>query len=163
MRFYFTYIFGNAAVISNLGEEAYFDAYIAPSIQEFISRRFENIAIQYFRRKARSGEMTGVLDFGSLWYDDPKNRRNGEFDCVLRRQDGFDFYECKYYQKPMTEGECRKEAEQIHGVPGVTVRKIGFICSAGFDFQSGEYDLISGEELYPAPFIPQEQSYSNIP
>lgn len=148
IRFYFTYIFGNTAAISNLGEEAYFDAYIAPSIQEFISRRFENIAIQYFRRKARSGEMTGVLDFGSLWYDDPENRRNGEFDCVLRRQDGFDFYKCRYYQDPMTEAECRKEARQIYEVPGAVVRKIGFICSAGFDFESDEYDLISGDKLY---------------
>lgn len=148
MRFYFTFIFGNEALISRLGEEAYFDNYISTAIEEFISRRFEDICDQYFARKIRAGKITDVLDHGSYWYDDPVNKMNGEFDCVLKRRIGYDFYECKYYSSPMLIGECRKEEGQILAIQSLPVNRIGFICSAGFEEKDEKYDMITGGELY---------------
>ncbi len=148
MRFYFTYIFGNTGVIERIGEDAYYDQMIAPSLAEFISRRFEKIVNQYFQCMTKSGRIKEVLDIGSLWYDDPMTKSNGEFDCVLKRKNGYDFYECKYYQTPMGLGECKKEAEQISELRGVAVQQIGFVCLSGFDFWSEEYQLISGSDLF---------------
>lgn len=148
MRFYFSYLFGKTAAITNLGEEAYYDSYIAPSLTEFISRRFEQIAIQYFRRLSRIGKLQGILNFGTLWYDDPVHKKNGEFDCVLLRQNGYDFYECKFYQSPMKLSECEAEEKQILSIPNITCHDIGFVCSSGFDFHDDRYKLISGEDLF---------------
>lgn len=148
IRFYFTYIFGSESVIFRLGEEVYFNTYIRPSLNQFISRRFEEIVIQYCRRLSRKRQITDVLDFGSYWYDNPRTRKNGEFDCVLKRADGYDFIECKYYSKPMSLEECEKEEQQLQNMEGITYRKIGFACSSGFAFESGRYELITGEDLF---------------
>lgn len=148
MRFYFAYIFGNVSLISRLGEEAYYREYIEPSLEEFISRRFEEIARQYFMRRVRNGSEREVYDIGSCWYDDPEQKKNGEFDCALKRKEGYDFYECKYYRRPMTLSECRQEESQIRSIPGIRIHSIGFICSAGFAFQDDSYALLSGQDLY---------------
>lgn len=61
-------------------------------------------------------------DFGSYWYDDPETRTNGEFDCVIRRSgEKYDFYEVKYFNRPMTLEECEKESGQIRTVRGIDV------------------------------------------
>jgi len=71
----------------------------------------------------------------------------------------FDFYECKYYDHPMTLGECRKEEKQVLGQNGIATDEIGricFVCTGGFDFSDIEkrngleegYVLINGDILY---------------
>ena len=150
MRFYFTYIFGNTAILANLGERAFFETEVAPTLGQFVSRRLEDMAIQYFRRLSRAGALCGVRDFGSYWYDDPAAKSNGEFDCVLSREGSLDFYECKYFDRPMTLTECEDEERQARAIPGASVGTVGFICSGGFDFKSEAYELVTGDDLYRA-------------
>ena len=90
------------------------------------------------------------MDFGSYWYNDPTTKTNGEFSCILSRQNGIDCFECKYYESPMSLAECRAEEAQVRAIPGVRINKIGLICTAGFDFDAGQnaYELITGEDLY---------------
>lgn len=148
MRFYFTYIFGNEGMIVNLGPKGFYERMIEPSIKTFISHRFEDITLQYFRRQIMNGKMTEALNFGSYWYDNPKTKSNGEFDCVVARKDLYDFYECKYHEKPMSMDECIVEANQVRDIPGVAIGDIGFVSIRGFDFNSKEWHLISGEDMY---------------
>lgn len=148
MRFYFTYIFGNISLISKIGENAYYQQFIAPSITEFISRRFEDIACQYFSRQVKKGIMRGVYDIGTYWYDDPVNKTNGEFDCALKRQSDYDFFECKFYNQPMTLSQCHQEETQVRSISHLAIHTIGFVCSSGFDFTDKSYQLISGEDMY---------------
>ena len=146
MRFYFAFIFGNSGRISRIGGEQFFRMNIAgEKIRQFISRRFEGIALQYFHRMSGTGEFTEIEDYGSYWYDDPKSKKNGEFDCVVKRKGEFDFYECKYFDRKMTLAECQAEEAQIRQQSGIIPSKIGFICTGGFDF-SGKYILIN--DLY---------------
>ncbi len=146
MRFYFAFIFGNSGRISRIGGEQFFRMNIAgEKIRQFISRRFEGIALQYFHRMSGTGEFAEIEDYGSYWYDDPKSKKNGEFDCVVKRKGEFDFYECKYFDRKMTLAECQAEEAQIRQQSGIIPSKIGFICTGGFDF-SGKYILIN--DLY---------------
>ena len=153
IRFYFTCIFGKQSILSSLGEDAFYCLYIRPSLQEFISRRFESIVSQYMRRQVRSGQIRDVYDIGSYWYDDPVTHHNGEFDCVLKKKKGYSFIECKFYQKPMKLSECREEEQQVLSSPGIPLESIGFACSSGFDFSTGQYHLITGEDLYRKPAV----------
>ena len=103
MRFYFTFIFGNAGTIVRIGENQYYNRQIEHTIIQFISRRFEGITLQYFHRMSIQEKCPDIEDYGSYWYDDPKTKSNGEFDCVIKRTgDLYDFYECKYFDRPMT-------------------------------------------------------------
>lgn len=148
VRFYFSYVFGRGSLINKLGIEQYYNLYVEDSIDEFISRRFEDIASQYFIRQIKKGKLKQVYDVGSYWYDDPKTKTNGEFNVVLKRKAGYDFYECKYYSEVMTKKECDIEANKVYAVKGIIPNRVGFVAMAGFDFESDEYDLITGNMLF---------------
>ena len=149
MRFYFTFIFGKAGTIARIGEEQYFGRNIAASLEQFISRRFEGIALQYFHRAALLGKYPDIDDFGSYWYDDTSTKSNGEFDCVIRCGEQYDFYECKYFDRAMTLEECQEEKAQLDNIKGINVSGVGFVCTGGFSFDSSDdFVLIDGKELY---------------
>jgi uncharacterized protein len=150
MRFYFTYIFGRTGSIARIGEEQFFRRYIEESLDQFISRRFEGIALQYFHRMAVLGRYPDIEDFGSYWYDDPVTKTNGEFDCVIRRSgELYDFYECKYYDRPMRKDECEQERRQLMDIKGIEASGVGFICTGGFEpMEDSGMDLIDGNALY---------------
>ncbi len=150
MRFNFSFIFGKAGTIARIGEEQFFNRNIASSLTQFISRRLEGIALQYFHRMSVLGKIPDIEDFGSYWYDDQTTKPNGEFDCVLKRSgEHYDFYECKYYDRPMTLEECRQEQAQLKTIQGIQVSGIGFVCSGGFAFtDQSEFILLDGEQLY---------------
>ena len=159
MRFYFSVIFGSAGTIARIGEEQYYDRNIEGVAEQFISRRFEGITLQFFHRMAVQGNYPDMEDFGSYRYDDPGTRTNGEFDCVIRRTgEKYDFYECKYFNRPMTQEECEKENRQLRAIQGISVCRTGFVCTGGFAFEGGDrFILIDGEELYtqkrsPSPY-----------
>lgn len=151
MRFYYTYLFAREATIARIGEDAFFQSTVRPSLRTFESLRFEAVVAQYFQRKARAGLIEGVEDVGTFWYDDSRTRTSGQFDCVVRRQGSYTFYEAKYYLAPMGLAACRAEEEQVRAIPGMERAQVGFVCSAGFDFASDAYELISGGELYEVP------------
>ena len=148
MRFYFTYIFANDSLIKKFGEDEFFNILIGTSLITFVSLRFEGMVIQYFMRQARSGNLKGILDFGSFWYDDAKTGTNMQFDCVLKEADGYDFFEVKFYEKPMKKAECLSEEKQVRQQLALLCKKIGFVCSAGFTFKSDNYELISAKKMY---------------
>ena len=150
MRFYFSLIFGTAGTIVRIGEEQYYARNIEKTLEQFISRRFEGITLQYFHRMALQGKYSDIEDFGSYWYDDPVNKTNGEFDCVIKRNgDLYDFYECKYFDRPMTQKECEQERNRLRGIQWLDVARIGFICSEGFDVEDKtDFILIDGKALY---------------
>ena len=150
MRFYFSFIFGTAGTITRIGEAQYYARNIEKTLEQYISRRFEGITLQYFHRMSVQGKFSDIEDFGSYWYDDPVNKTNGEFDCVIKRTGNlYDFYECKFFDRPMTFQECEQEKDQLRKMQGIEVTGIGFICTGGFDFESKtEFILIDGEALY---------------
>lgn len=153
MRFYFSFIFGTAGSIMRIGEEQYFNRNIAQALEQFISRRLEGITLQYFHRMSVLGNYPNIEDFGSYWYDDPQTKTNGEFDVVIKRAgELFDFYECKYLDRPMTLDECKQEEEQINRIHEINVSSIGFVCIGGFAFEDKEdkhkFILVDGKQLY---------------
>ena len=149
VRFYYAYIYNQKDIIRRIGEEAFYELYILPTLNTFISHRFEGICKEYFQRMAKEKQFSNVYDIGTYWYDDPIRHENGEFDCVLKHKKSYSFYEVKYYKEPISIDICQKEAEEVYNLADeFSIEKIGFICSSGFDFKSDEYDLITGEELY---------------
>ena len=148
MRFYFTYVFANEDNAVRLGEDAFFRQCVAKTLPTFISLRFESIVLQYFERLIRQESLPDVTDLGSYWYDDRKNHTNGQFDCVLKLSDGYEVFEVKYYKKPMSQSECMAEIDQVKQIDDLHVTAVGFVCSAGFDFEDENLRLITGDDLY---------------
>ena len=66
----------------------------------------------------------------------------------MRRPNGYEIFEVKYYKKPMSRNECIAEIEQAQRIEDLHVTGVGFVCSAGFDFEAEDLQLISGDDLF---------------
>ena len=148
LRFYFTYVYKNASALQVLGAEAFYDEYVAPTLTDFISRRFEGICRDYFSLQVRSGKLKGVRNIGSYYYDDPAHRKNGEFDVALELADGYAIYEAKYYAQPMTLDEIHREAQQVANIKELAVKQLGFIAINGFVEQEKPYTYLDGNDIF---------------
>ena len=148
LRFYFTFIYKNASALQVLGAEAFYDEYVAPTLTDFISRRFEGICRDYFSLQVRSGKLKGVRNIGSYYYDDPVHRKNGEFDVALELADGYAIYEAKYYAQPMTLDEIHREAQQVANIKELAVKQLGFIAINGFVEQEKPYTYLDGNDIF---------------
>lgn len=148
LRFYFTFIYKNASALQVLGAETFYDEYVAPTLADFISRRFEGICRDYFSLLVRSGKLKGVRNIGSYYYDDPVHRKNGEFDVALELADGYAIYEAKYYAKPMTLDEIHREVQQVANIKELAVKQLGFIAINGFVEQEKPYTYLDGNDIF---------------
>lgn len=148
LRFYFTFIYKNASALQVLGAEAFYDEYVAPTLADFISRRFEGICRDYFSLLVRSGKLKCVRNIGSYYYDDPVHRKNGEFDVALELADGYAIYEAKYYAKPMTLDEIHREVQQVANIKELAVKQLGFIAINGFVEQEKPYTYLDGNDIF---------------
>lgn len=148
LRFYFTFIYKNASALQVLGAEAFYDEYVAPTLTDFISRRFEGICRDYFSLQVRSGKLKGVRNIGSYYYDDPAHRKNGEFDVALELADGYAIYEAKYYAQPMTLDEIHRETQQVANIKELAVKQLGFIAINGFVEQEKPYTYLDGNDIF---------------
>ena len=148
VRFYYAYIFSCRDEIRRLGADTFYRMYIAPSIGTFISYRAESVARSYFVRQARKDTLGDVLDIGTYWYDDRKAKKNGEFDCVIKRRDSYDIYEVKYLKDKISIRMMEDEIAKIKAIEGLRIGTIGFISISGFEADLSGIKQITGEDLY---------------
>ena len=148
MRFYFSYVYRNRSALQMLGADAFYDQYIAPTLSEFVSRRFEELCRDYFSILARQGKLPGIRHIGSYYYDDPAAKRNGEFDVALDFGGAYTICEAKYLKKPMEMDDIHREVAQIRAIKGIEVSQIGFISASGFAQREDGYLYYTGDDLY---------------
>lgn len=138
LRFYFLNVFGKDAMIFSMGGKKYYRQIILPQMEAFFSGGFKGIVGEYFTKKT----------FGSFWYDGISAKESRQIECVMESEGGFELYVVNFRKKPMTLIECQTAEKQIRDFLPESFRKINFICSAGFAFESEVYTLISGKDLY---------------
>lgn len=80
LKFYYSYIYRQDNRIKLLTPSRYYDLYISPSLNTFISKRFENIVRDYFSIAISMGKYPEVIDIGTYF------TANSEFDCVLKKR-----------------------------------------------------------------------------
>lgn len=144
LRFYLTYVEKNP--ISSSSSIAFFEKYVRPSLNTFVSYRFEAIARSYFEILMENGIRNDIICVGSYWYDDSKNKTNGEFDVAIETIDGFEIYEVKFLNTPMSDDLIKEETMKMSHITDMNVKRIGFISSSGFVNQG---DLrLSADDIY---------------
>ena len=147
LRFYFTYIEPYKAMILRTKPSEFYKTMIEPSLDTFVSKRFEGIVKEYFYLTVG----TSAQDIGTYWYDDPKKHKNGEFDCVLKLNDGsYKVFEAKYLKKPMDKSLYEEERKKMKEIPQLDISSYGFVSSSAFSFDTQSYPdtFIDGEALY---------------
>ncbi len=110
---------------------------------------FEEVTRQYLIRENKKGKINPpLLNIGTFWYDNPKEKKNGQFDVVGLNQDGYVFFECKFSKNPIDGKTIKKELEQISKTSFKPIQ-YGFVSRSGFSLKEGHpYWLISLADLY---------------
>lgn len=113
-------------------KEAFYDTYILPSINTFISYRFEDVIKQYLSILIKKRLLTNIYNIGSFYYDDPINKRNGEFNVALKEENGYSVIEVKYLKNKLDSKAIKKEIEQIKDIKERNIIGYGFASINGF-------------------------------
>ena len=143
LKFYYSYVYASGSKIAMLGEDRFYDVYIAPSISEFLSRRFEAIVTMYFSLKVRNGFYKNIIDIGSLLTS------NSEFDCVLKKEDHtYVIYEVKYSNNKVTNNDIVDEIKQINDIKGLKVSEIGFVSASGYESKDLDINYLELDDLF---------------
>ncbi len=148
--FYYRYIFKYLSQMNIMDEEIFYKKYIEKDFEEYyVPHLFENVCKQYLIRKNRLGEIEPVLqNIGKYYYDNPKNRTNGEFDIVSEDEYGYIFYEVKFRKKEITDEIIDEEISQVNAT-GLNCYKYVFFSRSGFNCKEREnVKFITLEELY---------------
>lgn len=151
--FYYKYIFRNISRMNIMNSEVFYDKYIDVDFEtKHVPMIFENICKQYLINLNKSGKTDEPFEkIGKYYYDDPVNKKNGEFDIVTLDDNGYIFYEAKFRKEPITESMIKEEIIQIKQ-SGLDCYKYGFISRSGFDCNASDNRiLIPLEELYKRP------------
>lgn len=148
--FYYKYIFRNMSRMNIMDPDIFYDKYIAEDFEtKYVPKSFERICKQYLIRKNRKGLMDEIFEkIGKYYYDEPVEKRNGEFDIVTLDDKGYIFYEAKFRKEPVTESIVQNEIRQVKQTD-LDCYRYGFFSRAGFTCdQEKERILIDLSELY---------------
>lgn len=149
VRFWYSYLYHNRSALQMIGAKEFFDQYISPTLlSEYVPHRFEGLCRSFFSHLAKTGQLPGITNIGTYYYDDPLRHRNGEFDVALAFGDQVQLFEANYYKRPLALSEIHKEAGQIREIEALKVVQLGFIAVNGFEKQEDGYSCYSGDDLY---------------
>ena len=118
-------------------------------LNDFVPKAFEKIAKQYLIRKNMEGLIKPFIeDIGTYWYDNPKEKKNGQFDLVTKSKEGYIVYEVKFTNSKIDNKIVKEEISQIAETNLNTIN-FGFVSKSGFDISNdNNYILISLDDIY---------------
>ena len=148
--FYYRYVFKYLSQMKIMDSNVFFDKYIKKDFEEqYVPHVFESICKEYLIRKNKEGKFDPILEkIGKYYYDNPKEKLNGEFDVVSLDSKGYIFYEAKFRNIPINDSIIEKEIEQVSKTK-LNCYKYVFISKSGFECKErNNVELINLEELY---------------
>ena len=148
--FYYRYIFRYASQRQVMAPDQFYKRYVGPDFETaYVPKRFERICRQYLIRRNQAGLLEEPFErIGKYYYDLPKEHKNGEFDVVTLNKDGYDFYEVKFTDSPVTDSIIKEEKEQIDNAP-IEYNRMGFFSKSGFKIKKSQNIILyTLKELY---------------
>lgn len=148
--FYYRYIFKNASKKAIMSGIDFYNTYILNDfLQHYVPKQFERICKEFLIRKNIKREIKPLItDIGKYYYDDQKNKKNGEFDVVSKDENGYIFYECKYSNNPIDEKIIAEEIKQVKASP-LNAYRYGFFSKSGYKLDNRDsYILYDLNDLY---------------
>ncbi len=142
VRFYYRFIYKNSSSHKMASDEVFYDKFIKEEFEnEVVPKTFETITKQYIVRENKRGKFDPIfLDIGTYWYDNPVEKKNGQFDVVAKSELGYVFFECKFTKDPIDDIVIKEELSQV-AMTNLIVTQYGFVSKNGFELK-GEYPYL---------------------
>ena len=142
-RFHFTYIEKHKSQKTMMHPSSFYDRYIAPFLDEFVSLEFENISRTYLILKHQN-ELESI---GRYWANDARNRIDIEIDIVASIENHRSAYECKWTSAPIDMQVVNQLYEKARYL---NIEQLGFFSRNGYteEVRLKNYLLYSVDDLY---------------
>lgn len=100
--FWFKFVFGNTELIEQNKIDYIYTNKINPFINEYLGSVFEDICIQYLRRKNSSDDLPFTFEnLGRWWGNNPIKKCEEEIDIICKNDTNMMFCECKFKNEPI--------------------------------------------------------------
>ena len=131
--FYYRYIFKYLSQMKIMDSESFYNKYIEKDFEEkYVPHAFEKVCMEYLIRQNKKGKIDPIFEqIGKYYYDDPKEKKNGEIDVVTYDSNGYVFYEAKFRKIAIDDKMIEKEIKQVNST-GLNCYKYVFISRSGF-------------------------------
>lgn len=133
-RFWYHYLFANRSYYELLGtEEA--SGEIMESLSDFMGAAFEEICIQYLKRRAKKKTLPFIpAQMGKWWGNNPAIRAQDDVDILALDKKGTEalFCECKFTTRPMPMEEYEDLITASRAFPEATQKHFMFISRSGY-------------------------------
>lgn len=149
--FYYRYIALSPYSLMRKNPDYFYDAFIKEDFETyFLPHKFEDISKEFLLKINLEGKIKPVvLDIGTYFYNDKKDKRNRQFDVVTLDEQGYISYECKYSNNKIGNSVINEEIEQTSNL-NIKFYKLGFISKVGFkdDIDNKKYNLYTLKDFY---------------
>ena len=105
----------------------FYNTYIEPHLDEFVSFEFERISMEFLLRK----HANDIQEISSYWYNDAKLKKDIEIDIVMRKKDELFAFECKWTNKTINIKIAEKLREKTLHLKEDVI--IGFFSKSGYE------------------------------
>lgn len=96
-RFWYRYVFDNVTLIEQEMVDYVYNKKIEPDINAYLGFIFEDICVQFLKKKNRSMELPFVFEnIGRWWGNNPIKKRQEEIDILATSKENAIFGECKW-------------------------------------------------------------------
>ncbi len=149
--FYYRYIYHNLSIKNIMSNDAFYDKYINDDFSNVVvPKAFEKISKQYLIRMNKMGKIDPTIEeIGTYWYDNPKEKKNGQFDLVTKSKEGYTVYEVKFTNSKIDDHIIKEEINQVSNT-NLNPINYGFISKTGFNITNpfNNYIYITLEDIY---------------
>lgn len=157
IRFYYRYVYMLTGERDSMNARSFFDKFVANDFKtQFVPKVFEDVAKQFLIQRNKIGLMDPLFSrIGTYYFDDSKNKKNGQFDVVTLDENGYIFYEVKFTNDPIGTSVLNEEIKQLANL-GLNYYKLGFISKTGSTLEPEKYNLFSLADIYALQTVIKE-------
>lgn len=149
--FYYRYIALSPYSAMRISPALFYSQFIEEDfLTEYLPHKFEDISREFLLRENVLGKINPpLMDIGTYFFDDRKNKTNRQFDVVTKDKNGYISYECKYSDSKIGASVIKEEEEQTTDL-NIEFYKLGFISKRGFtsDVDKTKYCCYSLSDFY---------------
>lgn len=147
IAFYYHFLWKNKAAKVIMESKDFYDEYIEPYLDEYVSKRFEKICEQYLIRNYKSKNSEAIMAIGRYWYNDRSQKVDVEIDQCVKTKNRIHIYECKWTHEKVTQSvldDLIQKGTYIHAT------HYGAFSRSGYDknINSKNYDLVDIEDFF---------------
>ncbi len=148
-RFYFRYLLPRKSFLSVMNPYVFYDRYVAKDFEEiYVPKEFESVAKAFLIRQNLKGKIDPPLEqIGTYYYDDPINRKNGQFDVVTYNGEHYCFYEVKFTSSMLNPSIYEEERKQVADC-GIKNVELGFFSRSGYIGKWPNVERFTLEDVY---------------